>query len=56
MKKEILKAVKALSRKENPLPPPKMEKNKKAYSRHTKHKTGYRNDSGLFFCESFPIF
>jgi len=48
MNKTTIKAVKALSRKEMRLPPAKIEKNKNAYNRHPKHKTGYRSDSGLF--------
>lgn len=48
MKRETLKAVKALARKELPLPPKKIHKNKTKYNRHPKHKTGYQNDSGLF--------
>ncbi len=49
MKRETLKAVKALSRKEIPLPPKMIHKNKNKYNRHAKHKTGYQNDSGLFY-------
>ena len=48
MKKETLRALKAVSRKENRIPPPRIEKNKKAYKRHAKHKTGFNENSGLF--------
>ena len=48
MKNETLKALKAVSRREQPIPPPKIEKNKKMYKRHPKHKTGPRDESGIF--------
>jgi len=48
MRQETLKALKALSRKENRLQPPKIETNKKAYKRHRKHKTDHREEFGLF--------
>ncbi len=48
MKKETLKAVRAVSRRELPLPQAKTHKDKNRYTRKLKHKTGYQNDSGLF--------
>jgi hypothetical protein len=49
MRKETLKALKALSRKELPLPPPKVVRDKKIYNRHSKHRAGHRDDSGPFY-------
>ncbi|MDH5656637.1 MAG: hypothetical protein OEZ34_12060 [Spirochaetia bacterium] len=48
MKKTTLKALRSLSRKENRLPAPKIMKNKKEYKRHSKHKTGFNENSGFF--------
>lgn len=49
MKKETLKAVKAVARKLQPVPPPKTHKDKKQYRRHEKHRVAFRNESGPFY-------
>ena len=49
MKKNTVQQVKKLAREELKLPPPRIMKNKKAYNRKAKHRTGYREESGPFF-------